>query len=77
LLSDSAKFDVPAFLWCRPPSEKASGGTRKKAEKDHKSGQTARVTAEEGATKCGKISLKAMKIEPKNTICHAALSPKD
>jgi hypothetical protein len=40
LLSDSAKFDVPAFLWCRPPSEKASGGTRKKAEKDYKSGQT-------------------------------------
>ena len=70
-LSEARRAGIPL----KPPAKgKTSQKTRRKAQRDYKTGQTAPVTAEEGTTKRGRARLKAMKKEPRNTASHAALS---
>lgn len=70
-LSKARRASVPLA----PPKEgKTSDETRKSAERDYETGQTAPTLSEEGSTARGKSRRKAMKKEPKSTASHAALS---
>jgi hypothetical protein len=58
-----------------PPAKgTTSEATRKKAARDEQKGQEDPTTGEEGSTKRGRATLKALKKEPKSAASHTALS---
>jgi len=70
-LSKARRAGVPL----KPPSAgKTSTSSRQKAERDYEKGQSNPQTAEEGSTKRGRASMKAMQREPKSSASHSALS---
>jgi hypothetical protein len=70
-LSEARRAGIPL----KPPAPgKTSAETRKKAQHDYETGQTAPQTHAEGTTRRGRARMKAMRQEPTNTVSHAALS---
>jgi hypothetical protein len=70
-LSKARRAGIPVKA---PAAGKTSSATRHKAQRDLAVGRSDPQTHDEGSTRRGRSSLKAMKREPKSTASHAALS---
>lgn len=69
-LSEARRSGIPV----PPPKKNASAATKRKAERDYKTGQSSKPSTEKESSKRSKARLQALKREPKNTARHAALS---